>query len=315
MIIFLYGEDIYSSLSKLKEIIASYQEKNSSGMNIVFFNEKDSFSAILDCEKQTSMFQEKKLLVIKKKISLEDTKKEVLSNFEKMLSSENIFIFYEEEKIKKDNKFLQLLLKEKIKKSKNILVQEFPFLTPLKVNLWIKKEFQKNNVEVEEDAVFSLSKIGGKDLWRLKNEIEKLSLYKNKITKKDVLEMVKMSVETNIFKTIDAIADRDKEKAFLFLYDHIEKEDSPHYLFSMIVYQMRNIITVKSIMEKNLSYEEMKKKSGLHPFVFSKTQKQAQKFSKEELQKSYQHLFELDLKIKTGQVDPVLALHLFLFNF
>jgi DNA polymerase III delta subunit len=312
VIILLYGENIYLSSKKLEEIISGYQKKYDSGLNIRFFHQKECFSDLIDYEKQISMFKEKRLLVVKNGLSSEDIKKGIIINFKKILTSENIFIFYEEGKIKKEEKFLKLFLKEK--EPKSVIVQEFEPLSSKKLYSWIKKQFEEQEKEIEEEAVIYLSKIGGNDLWRLKNEIDKLSLSTEKITKKNIMDLVKIEVESNIFKTIDAIAEKDKEKALLFLYDHLQKNDSPHYLFSMIIYQFRNIMIVKDLIERGLQYEEMKRKSGLHSFVFSKTYRQAEKFSREELEKNYQRLFEFDLKTKTGQIDPVLALHLFLFD-
>jgi DNA polymerase-3 subunit delta len=314
VIILLYGENTYLSSKKLEEIISGYQKKYDSGLNIRFFHQKECFSDLIDYEKQISMFKEKRLLVVKNGLFSEDIKKGIVTNLEKILASENIFIFYEEGKIKKEEKLFKLFLKEKEKEPKSVIVQEFEFLSSKKLYSWIKKQFEEQKREIEEEAVIYLSKMGGNDLWRLKNEIDKLSLSTEKITKENITDLVKIETESNIFKTIDAIAERDKEKALLFLYDHLQKNDSPHYLFSMIIYQFRNIIMVKDLMERGLQYEKMKSKSGLHPFVFSKTYKQAGRFSKEELEKNYQRLFEFDLKIKTGQIDPVLALHLFLFG-
>ena len=41
MIIFLYGTDTYRSRQKLKEIIAQYQQKHQSGMELVRFETLD----------------------------------------------------------------------------------------------------------------------------------------------------------------------------------------------------------------------------------------------------------------------------------
>jgi DNA polymerase-3 subunit delta len=48
----------------------------------------------------------------------------------------------------------------------------------------------------------------------------------------------------------------------------------------------------------------------MHPFVVEKTLFQARKFQLEELKKIYQKIFQVDLDIKTGKVDPETALDL-----
>jgi len=110
------------------------------------------------------------------------------------------------------------------------------------------------------------------------------------------------------------MAQKDTRKSLLFLYDHLEKGDNPLYLLSMIVYQFRNLIIVKDLLERKYSYSEAKNKSNLHPFVFKKTHSQVNKFSIKELKEIYENLSLIDLKTKTGQIDPVNALHIFLFS-
>jgi DNA polymerase III subunit delta len=306
MIILLYGKDTYRLRQKIEEIIGEYQKKNPSGLNIKFLEEKETFKDVLDEDKQISMFDEKRLIIVKNVFSSESLKNELLKKYEKISSSDNIFIFYQEGEVKKKEKLLNLFSKDK--------VQEFAPLSSKKLFTWIKNEFTKNNTEVDDEAIYKLEEIGGEDLWRIKNEVDKLSLYKKKITKKDVEDFVKRDVNINIFQTIEAIAEKNKEKAIFFFYDHLEKGDNPLYILSMITYQFRNLIIIRDLIEKKYSYDVVRTKSGLHPFVFRKAYYQANKFSFESLKEIYDKLFLTDLKIKTGQIDPVLAIHLLLFD-
>jgi DNA polymerase III subunit delta len=309
MIVFLYGKDTYRSFEKLQEIINQHKSKYESSLNMEFFDEKSSFKEVLDCSKQFSMFTNKRLVIINGGFSAWSENKEFMKSIDKLKDSEDVFVFREEE-----------LLKSKIKKIENkkqagkVMIQEFPILSKGKLFNWTKNIFIKNGVEIEDDAVSYILEIGGDNLWRIKTESEKLSLHKKKITKKDAELLIKIETNTDIFKTIDAIGEKNKEKALSFIYDHLEKEDHPLYLFSMIVFQFRNLIVVKDLKERKIDYNQAKTKSGMHPFVFQKSYRQAEKFTFQELKKLYKKLFELDLKAKTGQIEPVMALHLFIFE-
>ena len=310
MIILLYGKDTYRSRRKLEEIIKEYGNKYQSGLNLKFLNEEEAFSDLLDCNKQVSMFSEKKMVVVQNPFSKEKMKNDFLKNRKKVIMSENIIVLYQEGEIKKQEAFFKQLLKEK----EGVMIQEFQPLTKAKFLSWIKEEFEKNGAAIEEEAVWHLGEIGRDNLWRIKNEIDKLSLYKKEIKKEDVDYMVHIGVDAGIFQTIDAIAEKNKEKSLLSFYSHLEKKDNPFYIFSMIIYQFRNLICVKELKERRYSYEKVMSKSGLHTFVFRKTYKQAEKFSLSELKKIYEELFKIDLKAKTGQIDPELALQLFIFK-
>jgi DNA polymerase III delta subunit len=50
----------------------------------------------------------------------------------------------------------------------------------------------------------------------------------------------------------------------------------------------------------------------MHPFVVKKSLQQASKFTLEELKKIYQKIFQVDLDIKTGRIEPEVALDLFI---
>jgi DNA polymerase-3 subunit delta len=148
----------------------------------------------------------------------------------------------------------------------------------------------------------------------MKNETEKLVNYKNgkEIGAADVDLLVKPKIEPEIFKTIDAIAFNNrwsgKKQALKLLHDHLEKGDHPLYLLSMINFQFRNLLIIKDLMEKNVPYYSLQKITKMHPFVVKKTYEQARKFTFQELKKIYQNIFQVDLSIKTGKINPTAAL-------
>lgn len=308
MIIFLYGQDTYRMREKLKEIIASYRKIHKSGLNLKYFDcfKKSGeaiFSDFKDEIRQTSMFKEKKLAVITSPFSDTDFKDGFLEEAKNLLKSEDIILLYEEGEIRKNNSLFKFL-------GKNTKCQEFKVLSGQKLNSWVEKEFEKYNTKIEQDALEILIEYVGNDLWRMANEIRKLASYKNKkqVQAKDVQLLIRSKIETDIFKTIDAIAEKNKKRALKLLHKHLEKGDSPLYLLSMINYQFRNLLIVKDFIERYKPYSVILKKSGLHPFVVKKSYYQSQKFSFQELKKIYQKIFQVDLQIKTGKIEPETAL-------
>ncbi len=306
MIIFLYGKDTYRSKRKLKEIIDRYKKAHKRGLNINFLDLKEEgFEGFNDSIRQTSMFKEKKLQVVLNPFSDKLFKEKFLEKKEDFLNSEDIIVLFEEGEVRKNDKLLKFL-KEKAK------TQDFSLLSGLKLLSWIKKEFERRGFKITSRVADKMASFVGNDLWRMENEISKLTSYKKgeEIKEEDVDLLVKPEIETDIFKTIDAIAQKNKKKALSFMHNHLEKGDSPPYLLSMIGYQIRNILSVKEMTERNFSYNEAFKKTGLHPFVFKKSYYQSSSFSLSELKKIYQKIFEADLSIKVGKIDPETALDL-----
>ncbi len=302
MIIFLYGEDTYRSRQKLQEIVAHYKEIHKSGLNLRYFDGKSASFQDVKSELQTaSMFKEKKLLILTDVFSNQELKDGFLKDAKRFADSDNVILFYEEKGgFARDALFAFL--------KKHAQSQEFELPTGLEVKAWLKNEFGKTKTRIDPMALEIMVNFAGNDLWQLANDVQKLVAYKGgrEIEVKDVRLFVKPKIDTDIFKTIDAISLKNKKQALNLLHGHIEKGDSPLYLLSMINFQFRNILGVKDLAERG----EPLSASGLKPFLARKSSEQARKFTYEELKKIYLKIFQIDHSIKTGKMDPQAALGL-----
>jgi len=129
----------------------------------------------------------------------------------------------------------------------------------------------------------------GNDLWQMNREITKLIHYQPKITSESIDLLVKPKIEPNIFQAIDALGEKNKKTALKLLYQHLEKGDNEIYLLTMLAYQFRNLIKLKSLIEQNTPYYNLAKKAKLHPFVVKKTSAQLKNFSLNELKNRSRH--------------------------
>jgi DNA polymerase-3 subunit delta len=307
MIIFLYGQDIYRLREKLNEIIEHYKKIHKSGLNLKYFDNRSlNFEDFRDEIKQTSMFDEKKLMVLTDVSNNLEFKENFLKNSKELLNSKEIILFSEGRELPKGDKFFSFLKKE----AKS---QEFNYLEGVKLKNWLKKEFAKFKVEISPEALDRLINFVGNDLWQMSNEIKKISTFKlgGKIEREDIELLVRPKIESDIFKTIDAIATKNKKQALALIHKHLEKGDNPLYLLSMINFQFRNLLMIRDLIEKKKPIQLFSKLTNLHPYIIKKSYPQALKFKLEELKKIYQKIFKIDLAIKTGQVKPELALDLF----
>ena len=308
MIIFLYGADTYRSRQKLNEIIDHYKKIHKSGLNLRYFDgENLTFQDFKSAFETTSMFREKKLLVLKDVFANKDFQEEFLKEGKKFVNSDNIILIYEKKEIDKKSSFFKFL-------KKNSQFQEFKPLEGEKLKNWVKKELGKYQAQINREALDELVNFVGGNLWQMESEIKKLVNYKNgqKIKKEDIELLVRSKIETDIFKTIDAISEKKKSQAITLLHQHLEKGDSPLYLLAMINFQFRNLLEIKELIEKNTPYYKIISKSNLHPFLVKKSYQQAKRFTFWQLKKIYQKIFQLDYQIKTGKIEPETALDLFI---
>ena len=226
MIIFLYGEDTYRSRRKLEEIVAHYKEIHQSGLNLKYFDGNIVDFQDFKSELQTvSMFKEKKLLILTDVFSNQEFKDGFLKDAEWFVDSDNVILFYEEKGEFAHDRLFTFF-------KKHAQSQEFELLTGLKIKNWLKDEFTKNKTRIDPMALETMVNFAGNDLWQLANDVQKLVAYKRgkEIETKDVRLFVKPKLETDIFKTIDAISLKNKKQALNLLHKHLEKGDSPLYL-------------------------------------------------------------------------------------
>ncbi|MCH8244542.1 DNA polymerase III subunit delta [Patescibacteria group bacterium] len=292
MLIFLHGPDTFSARRKLSEITEKYQSKNKIPTGITHWD--CSFISVSDITQALlapSLFQEKKLYIIENAFLHKEWKEEVLEQ------DDHIIVFFEQGIPDKRTALYKYL-------SKKALVQEFTLLEGAKLTHWIQREFLHHGFPVQKDVVDKLAFQVGNDLWQLSNEIQKLVAFgRGVVEKQDIDLLVKQNLQTNIFATIDAIAAKNKKKSLDLIFEHSEKNDSPFYILSMLAYQFRNLLAIKDAKDP--------RQLKLHPYVLKKSLQAAQLFSKEELERIYKKLFQIDLQTKTGQVDAQMALYVF----
>ncbi|MFH1643285.1 MAG: DNA polymerase III subunit delta [Patescibacteria group bacterium] len=313
MIIFLYGPETYLLSSKLREIVDRYKLIHKSGLNLRFLEGNNfTFQDFRDEFQQTSMFKEKKLLILSDIFSNPDFKEGFVKSIKNFIEREDVIVITEREKILSTDKLFQKL-------KKLATFQEFKNLERKPLEAWVNKEFLKYGFKIQPQALKLMIENIGSDLWYFYNEIQKIVNYKKSdeeamVTVEDVELLMKFKASVDVFKTIECIAKKDKKRALRLIKNHIEKGDSPLYLLSMIAFQFKNLLIIREAIEKNKEYYSIAKEAGLHPFVVKKTYPLAQQFSFSELKKIYLKIFEIDLNIKVGNLDGEEALELFIMQ-
>ena len=306
MIIFLYGPDTYRSRRKLNEIIEQYRKIHKSGLNLKYFDgENLNFQDFKDEVQSVSMFAEKKLIILTNTVKNEGFKEHFLAELKKFINLDDAILFYEEGGVPKGNSLTKIL--KKAEKS-----QEFQPLEGQRLKSWAKKELNNYRTDIDPEGLEKLIEFVGNDLWQLSNEIKKLANYKKgkKIEPADIELLVRSNEGNDIFKTINSLALKDKKQALELVHKHLEKGDNPLYLLAMIAFQFRNLLIVKNLSQKYQSPYAISKITHFHPFLVKKCYTLAQRFTVPELKKIYQKIFEVDLSIKSGKLEPETALDL-----
>ena len=177
---------------------------------------------------------------------------------------------------------------------------------------WIQRRVGSNGGDFSREASERLAALVGRDLRLLDQEIDKLLLYADgrQVTVEDVRALVSLARQADIFDLVDCVGRRETDWAMRVLHRMLEEGAEPLYLLAMLARQVRILIQVKELYEQRLPPQQIAKRIKQHPFVVEKGLKQARNFSPDQLIAAHQCLVETDWKIKTGKVEPVLALDL-----
>lgn len=310
MIFFIFGKDSYRSKERLRGLLEEYGEKYKKGLGLRVLDLESQGTQDLRNELQTvSMFEDKKMILVKNLFEKEGQEEEIKDVLKNKKESRDLILIWENKDIKKTSLLYKFLKKE-------AELEEFDFLEEKELISFVRKEFKKYGKEAPLNVIDKLVEFIGNDAWLLSQEIKKISSFKKSgdIEEKDVLLLVKPKIESDIFKTIDAIAQKNKSLALNLIHKHLEKGDNALYLLSMIAFQFRNLLLVKDLVERGQPPYAIPKISGIHPFVARKSLEQAQKFTLLELKRIYQKILQADLFAKTGKISPEVSLDFLIFE-
>ena len=316
MIIFLYGRDSFRSYQKLKEIVKKYREKNPDSLSLhkidVSSTDLKEIKLVLS---SSPLFEEKKLVILKRAFSLDAEKQKKFTALlkEKGIAQDkgNILVFITEGEPDKRTVLFKYL-------NKYSRSQKFDLLNKPHLRVWVKKiiDDQFPELEISNYLIEFLITNLGPDLWRIYQELQKMDAYQKsnhkKITKEDIEKLVVFSEDSDIFKTIDALASKKKKEALRLLQVHFKNLEPELKILAMFEFQFRTLIKIKALIDKRLDYYSIQRQTKLHPFVFRKAFQLSKLFSMEELKNIYEKLFKLDLGFKTGAIqDKQIALEMF----
>lgn len=149
------------------------------------------------------------------------------------------------------------------------------------------------------------------------NEIDKIDLYYGKPTKinlETVKQIVSKTLTDNNFKFLDAVIEKNLKKAFSLLEELMTLKVEPLSLMNLLAREYRNMLEIKYMMLKKYSSKEMKDMLHLQDWQLEKVRKNAMNYHEDDLKDYLIRLEKLDYQIKSGQIDKLIGLKLFLID-
>ena len=306
MIYLLYGTKDFQIKEEIKKL-----SKNIDNMNITQYDlNNDALEIALEDAKTISLFSNQKIVIIDNaNMFTGSTSKdsELIENYLNNYNDNTILILIvHNEKIDTRKKITKLIKK---------VGQVKEFNEDLNCTSLVKKLLKDYNIEDKTIKLF-IDRVGNNPLI-IQNEINKIKIYKNEdknITSEDILNLTIKLIEIDIFKLIDYIVQKNKEKALELYYEMLKMNEEPLKIVVILANQFRIMYQAKELIKKGYSEKDIASILKIHPYRVKLAIQNSRNYKSETLLKYLNDLADIDIGIKTGKLNKDLALELFILK-
>ncbi len=301
MIYTFTGKNSFTLQTELNKLVATAIEE-SGEFAVERFDASDSEADILLQAVQSVPFLVPKKTVIIRNIQSNTVLIEKLEDVVNR-TAENVDVILVEPALDKRKSSYKLL-------QKLTSMREFAEPKSFELPRWIVEQAKTHGATISKtDADYLVERVGANQQL-LSNEVEKLSLYNNKIDKESITALTEESLQHGVFTLLDAAFSGDNKRAVELYREQRRARIEPHYILAMLVWQLMSVAQAV--------YAEDKTESALiearqSPFSARKSLSLAKRLNKADVKKMIIDLSELDGQIKTD-TDADAGLELYLLN-
>ena len=320
MIFFLHGEDGFR-VNERRSVFQKTFDKKYPGAEFFVFDFEDQGTPD-DVKRATSACEEgffatQKMVMFLHPFALGETQEKLLLNFlerfVKKTDAETTLLFVNPGKIKKTHPLAKFLVKHADKE------ETIGKLEEKNVSAHVKKELaaidEKASFSREALQIFILSM--GTSTERIRTELEKLAMYKpgGVFEPEDVRLLVGSTPENVIFEALDALGRGDKKRALLLFHREASSSESAFPLLSMCAWQARRLLQVRELFDRGVRRAgDIASQTKLPPFAVQKMLSTINNFPLSRIKNGLSTLSQFDTQLKTGGMDPLVALDLFIWK-
>ena len=312
----LHGDDEFSRKAELTAMYSRMGNSPEAGMNIVRLDgPQTSISAILAAARSMPFLADKRLVIVDGLLTWltrRNAGKDARADLDGLLVALPTLpdwarlVFHEPGKLPDTHPIFRL-----VQTDSRGYVKEFKPLSDDKAVAWVANRIAAEQATIEPAAARQLVTLVGPDLRSLDTEIVKLTLYTNRermIKEADVTLLVHGAPESNVFQFVEFISTQNGRAAMAMLHRMLDARQEPLAILGMVNRQSRLLLQVKSHIESGGDTRELSQLMNIKEYPASILVKQAARFSLERLETMHRTLLDIDFRIKTGQIDGVLAL-------
>ena len=306
MVYLLYGTEDFEIEEEIKKLSKDIDEMNISKYDL----NNDMLSLALEDAKTISLFGDKKLVIADNANMFTGSTSKDSELIEEYLNHINenttLVLIVHNDKLDTRKKITKLI--KKVGK-----VQEFN--DELDTTSLVRRLFKDYNIDYKTIQLF-IDRVGNNPLI-IQSEINKIKIYKDNdknITEEDILNLTAKLIEIDIFKLIDYIVRKNKEKALELYYEMLKMNEEPIKIVVILANQFRIMYQSKELLKKGYSEKDIASTLKIHPYRVKLAIQNSRNYTSDILLKNLNALADIDIGIKTGTINKDLALELFILK-
>ena len=305
----LYGEEAYLK-KQYRDRITKAIFPDGDTVNYAYYEGKGiNPGELIDLAETMPFFADRRLIVIENSGFFKNASPE-LADYIKTMPDTACFLFVENEADKRGKMY-------KAVKSKGRVV-EMARQDEKTLTIWLMGLIRKEGKQIRESTIRHILDRTGTDMKNLETEMEKLFTYtidQDEITDEDVDAVCTAQIEGHIFEMVDAVAVGNKKKALDYYYDLLALKEPPMRILYLLTRQFKLLLEVKDLAGKRYDKAAIAKTVGLHPFVAGKYMQQCRTFEKKELRSILEDAVDTEELVKTGRLNDVMSVELFIVKY
>ncbi len=195
-------------------------------------------------------------------------------------------------------------------------VERFDAPRRSELSRWVETEARQLGVALSRDAVWELITRSEPDLGILHQELEKLALYaegRRLVDTATLSRLVASNRAHSIFALTDALAQPGSDQPLRLLGSLYEEGAAPAYIQFMLSQHFLRLLHARLLRDEDQPPEAVRARLG-GSYAAEKAQEQAAHWSAAALQGVLRELYDLEWKIKSGQIEAEPALEALVFR-
>lgn len=191
---------------------------------------------------------------------------------------------------------------------------EFNLLNQSDLKIAVASYLKENGLVLDKSQFNVLLERLPNDLETVYHELDKIVLYGNEIDSDTIKKLIVKPIEDDTFALVNAVLKKDLKKSLKIWSDLVVLNKEPIQLVALIASQFRILYQVKILNKSGYNDQEIANKLNSKPYPIKKAKEMIYDHSEKQILEILDSLCNLDLDLKSKNIDKRLCFELFLLR-